>query len=129
MSVLRALARSPRLRELALFVPHLARLVAGVVRDERVPWSVKAGLAGAALYLASPVDLLPDFIPVVGYLDDLLVAAVILDALLNQVDRQVLFDHWPGDPATLERCARVAGRLAAFVPRRLRARIFAGPVR
>lgn len=121
--------RPSRLRELALFVPHLARLIAGVVRDERVPGSVKIGLAGAALYLASPVDLLPDFIPAVGYLDDLLVAAVILDALLNRVDRRVLLDHWAGDPATLERCARVAGVVAAFVPRRLRARIFGGPGR
>jgi len=118
-----------RLKELALFVPRVARLVAGVIRDPRVPWSVKAGLAGAALYLASPVDLIPDFIPVVGYLDDLVVAAVVLDALLNQVDRQVLLDHWAGDPATLERCAKVAGVAAAFVPRALRARIFGGPGR
>jgi len=126
--VLGGLTRS-RLRELALFVPRVARLVAGVARDPRVPWRVKAGLAGAALYLVSPMDLFPDFIPVVGYLDDLVVAAVILDALLNQVDRQVLLDHWTGDPATLERCARIAGAAAAFVPRRLRARIFAGPGR
>lgn len=121
--------RNPRLRELALFIPRLAKLVAGVLRDERVPLSVKVGLGGAALYLASPVDLLPDFIPVAGHLDDLLVAAVVLDALLNQVDRRVLLDHWGGAPATLERCARVAGLVAAFVPRRVRTRIFQGPTR
>jgi uncharacterized membrane protein YkvA (DUF1232 family) len=78
------------------------------------------------VYLASPVDLVPDFIPLVGYLDDVLLAALLVDGLLNYVDRGLVLRYWPGTADSLERLARVARMLAVWVPRRLKARIFAG---
>ncbi len=114
------------LRELVLLLPQLAGLVARLAGDSRVPGRVKAILGVVAIYLASPIDLIPDFIPVVGYLDDVVLVAIVLDGLLNHVDREILLEHWPGDPASLERTAAVAARVAAWVPARWKARVFGG---
>lgn len=111
-------------RELLLFLPRLGLLVARLIKDERVPVSAKLTLAGLAAYLASPIDILPDFIPFIGYLDDVLVAAVVVDGLLSSVDREVLLRHWPGDSASLDRVTRAAAAVSAFVPRRVKRRLF-----
>ena len=114
------------LRELALLLPQLAGLIARLTTDARVPARVKAVLGVTAVFLASPVDLIPDFIPVVGYLDDVVLVAIVVDGLLNHVDRRIVLEHWPGDAASLERTAAVAARVAAWVPRRWKARVFGG---
>jgi uncharacterized membrane protein YkvA (DUF1232 family) len=106
-------------------LPDLVRLIARLVGDPLLPRAAKVALAAAMVYLASPIDLIPDFIPVLGYLDDLLLAAVLVDGLLNWVDRGLVLKYWPGTPDSLERLARVARMLAVWVPRRLKARIFA----
>jgi uncharacterized membrane protein YkvA (DUF1232 family) len=112
------------LRELARLLPQLAGLVARLAGDRRVPGRVKAVLGLAAIYLASPVDLIPDFIPGVGYLDDVVLVAIVLDGLLNHVGRDIVREHWPGDPVRLEQAAAVAARVAAWVPARWKARVF-----
>jgi uncharacterized membrane protein YkvA (DUF1232 family) len=90
-------------RELALLVPNLVRLFGGLLRDARVPLRAKIVLAVASLWLASPIDLIPDFIPIVGSFDDAIVAALALRFVLSTTDRAVVREHWHGDPATLER--------------------------
>ena len=114
------------MKTLLLALPRLARMIAGLLADREVPTAVKVILAAVAVYLASPVDLIPDFIPLVGYLDDVLLAAVVMDGLLNYVDRGSIERHWPASLASLEATAKVARRLAAWVPRRAKARIFGG---
>jgi uncharacterized membrane protein YkvA (DUF1232 family) len=111
-------------KDLLLLVPRLARMIAALLVDGAVPRRAKLLLAGVALYLASPVDLLPDFIPLLGYVDDLLLGAVVLDALLSAIDRSLLLRYWPADPAKLDAVAAVARRLSGWVPRRIRTRIF-----
>ena len=113
------------MKELLRALPNLARLLARLVADPMLPRAAKVALAAALLYLASPFDLIPDFIPIVGYVDDLLVAALVVDGVLNWVDRGLILRYWPGTPDSLERVARAARLLAAWVPRRLKARIFA----
>ncbi|MBI1845821.1 MAG: DUF1232 domain-containing protein [Candidatus Rokubacteria bacterium] len=105
-------------------LPLVARALVRLVRDPALPPAAKIALAAAAVYLLSPIDLIPDFIPFVGYLDDLLVAAVVVDGVITYVDRPVLLRHWPGTAESLERVARSARLLAAWVPRRLKMRIF-----
>lgn len=107
-------------------IPDLARLVARLVGDPVLPKAAKVVLGAAAVYLLSPIDLIPDFVPLVGYLDDLLLAAVVVDGVLNWVDRALVLKYWPGSPASLDTVARTARVLALWVPRRLKARIFAG---
>jgi uncharacterized membrane protein YkvA (DUF1232 family) len=112
------------LRELVWVMPRLAQLILRLARDPRVSGRTKSVLAAVAVYLASPVDLVPDFIPLLGYFDDVLLVAIVLDGLLNYVDRAVLLEHWPGDARSLDRVCRIAGRIAGWVPRRWKARVF-----
>jgi len=111
-------------RALLRALPAIIRTLRRLAVDPVLPKRAKVALAAAVLYLVSPVDLIPDFIPVVGYLDDLIVAAILVDGILSFVDRGVILKYWPGSPELLERIARSARVLAAWVPRRLKARIF-----
>jgi len=115
-----------RFRDLALFLPRLVRMIASLMADRTVPKAAKIALAAVAVYLASPIDLIPDFLPVIGYLDDVLLVAVVLDGLLSYVDRALLLRYWPGDPASFDAFASVARRVARWVPFKLRSRIFSG---
>ncbi len=114
------------MKDLLLALPRLALMIASLLVDREVPRGAKLALAAVAVYLASPVDLIPDFIPFIGYLDDLLVAAIVVDGLLNYLDRGVLLRYWPGSAVSLDSAAAVARRLARWVPARLKARVFGG---
>jgi len=91
------------LRELARFIPDCITTVRRLRGDARVPRRAKVAVVLAGLWLASPIDLLPEFLPVIGPLDDVVVVALALRYAARQVPRQVLLDAWPGDPALLER--------------------------
>ncbi len=93
-------------RELALLLPNLIRLFGGLLRDPRVPLRAKIVLGVASVWLASPIDLIPEFIPILGSLDDAVVAALALRFVLATTDAAIVREHWRGDPATLERLLR-----------------------
>jgi len=112
------------IRQLVLLLPRLARMLAGLLADRAVPRGAKIALAAVAVYLASPIDLIPDFIPIIGYLDDALLVAVVVDGLLNFLDRSLILKYWPGDPASLEATAAMAKRLARWVPSRVKRKIW-----
>ena len=95
-------------RELATLVPNLTRLFAGLVRDRRVPRRAKIVLGITALYLAMPIDLIPDFIPIAGQLDDAIIAALALRYVLGTTPRDIVAEHWHGDPETLRRVLALA---------------------
>ena len=101
--VLVLLGRRALARELAALVPNLTRLFAGLVRDPRVPLRAKVVLGVTALYLAMPFDLVPDFVPIAGSLDDAIVAAFALRFVVRASSPEIVAEHWPGDPATLRR--------------------------
>jgi uncharacterized membrane protein YkvA (DUF1232 family) len=105
-------------------LPALAVLIAKLVREPSLPRPVKIALAAAAVYLVSPIDLIPDFIPFLGYVDDLLLAAIVLDGVLNFVDRDLVLRHWPGSERSLDHLARTARLLTSWIPRRVKTRIF-----
>jgi uncharacterized membrane protein YkvA (DUF1232 family) len=94
-------------RELALLLPNLIRLFKGLVGDPRVPLRAKVVLALAGLWLASPIDLIPEFIPLLGALDDAIVAALALRFALAATDGAVVREHWHGDAVAFERLLRV----------------------
>jgi len=114
-------------KDLLLALPRLARMFVSLAADREVPTAAKVVLAALAVYLVSPIDLIPDFIPFLGYLDDVILAAVVVDGVLNFIDRPLVLRYWPGTPASLERVAAVARRLARWVPNRVKARIFGSP--
>ena len=93
-------------RELVTLIPNLVVLFRGLLRDERVHRSSKLWLGFAVAWFISPIDLIPEFIPVVGPLDDAIVAVLVLRHVLKRTDRSVLADHWRGDPNTLDMIIR-----------------------
>ena len=97
-----AFGRRSAARELAALIPNLVVLFRGLLRDPRVPRSSKLWLWFAVVWVVSPIDLIPEFIPVVGPLDDAIVAALVLRHVLKRTDRSVLAEYWRGDPATLD---------------------------
>jgi uncharacterized membrane protein YkvA (DUF1232 family) len=113
-------------KELLLALPRLGRMLISLAADRDVPTAAKVVLGALAVYLVSPIDLVPDFIPWLGYLDDVILAAVVVDGVLSFIDRPLLLRYWPGTPASLERVAAVARRLARWVPNRIKARLFGG---
>ena len=103
VAALAVLGRRAAAKEFAAFLPNLARLFRGLIKDPRVPKGSKALLLFGAAWIASPIDLIPEFIPFLGPLDDAVVAALILRHLLRTTGEDVLADHWRGDPSTLKK--------------------------
>jgi uncharacterized membrane protein YkvA (DUF1232 family) len=100
--------RRAEARALAGFVPDCARLFKRLAGDPRVPRRNKLALALAAGYLAMPIDLVPDFIPVAGQLDDAIVVALVLRALVRRAGPDVVSQHWPGPRSSLAVVLRLA---------------------
>ena len=88
------LRQDPLLRRIgALPLRAKLGLVGRLLRDRGVPWWAKAVLPALALYLVMPIDLIPDFIPVVGYLDDLVIVLLVTTLLLRAVPREVIEEN------------------------------------
>ena len=87
-------------------IPNLLVLFKGLLQDPRVSRRNKAWLWFAVVWLVSPIDLIPEFIPFLGPLDDAIVAALVLRHVLRTTDRSILAEHWRGDPATLDSITR-----------------------
>lgn len=85
------------LQEIALFLPRFVILLKRLMMDDRVPRRSKLVMGGTLLYLVSPLDVIPDFVPGLGQLDDVVVAILALHSLLNRVDEEVIIEHWQGD--------------------------------
>jgi uncharacterized membrane protein YkvA (DUF1232 family) len=96
-------------KEIALLLPNLLILFKDLARDPRVPRRSKALLLLCAVWFASPIDLIPEFIPVLGPLDDAVVAALILRHLIRTAGPDIVAEYWRGDPATLARLLRLSG--------------------
>ena len=77
-------------------LPDVARLARNVLRDSSTPRSVKLALALLVAWLVSPIDLIPDFIPVLGTIDDVIVAAIVLRWVARRIGRERLRANWTG---------------------------------
>jgi uncharacterized membrane protein YkvA (DUF1232 family) len=85
---------------------------------------MKLALAGLGVYLISPWDFIPDFIPIFGQLDDLAAVLLLVDGTLNQVDDVILLDNWTGDVKTLHRLQSLARLISSWVPDRVKSVLF-----
>ena len=90
-------------RDLASFIPDCLTLVRRLRRDPRVPRSAKLAVLIAGVWVASPIDLIPEFLPVIGPLDDIVVVALALRFAARRVPRDVVLDAWPGELRLIER--------------------------
>lgn len=114
-------ARQWDLLMIARLVPYCAILFKRLLADPRVPARWKVWSALALVYLALPFDIVPDFIPVAGQLDDAILVALVLRGLIRSAGPVLLRQHWPGPAALLiplERLAGSAPRVPGAAPRR-----------
>jgi uncharacterized membrane protein YkvA (DUF1232 family) len=95
-------------RALATFIPDCLVLFRGLLRDPGVPTSRKLLLGASLVYLAMPIDLVPDFIPVAGQLDDAIVVALVVRSLVRSAGPDLLRAHWRGPDRSLDAILRLA---------------------
>jgi uncharacterized membrane protein YkvA (DUF1232 family) len=91
------------------FLPDLLRLLRRLAADRSVPGAARAALILLVAYLIVPFDLVPDFLPVIGYADDVLVTALVLRFTVRRAGPAALERHWPGNPQGLAVVRRLAG--------------------
>lgn len=103
MVVLAARLPEGTLKELASFLPDCVATVRRLRKDPRVPRRARLAVGFAGLWVLSPIDLIPEFLPVIGPLDDVVVVALALRYAARQVPLEVLFEAWPGKRAVMER--------------------------
>lgn len=107
--VARDLGRRVGLRDALRLVPDTVRLLRRLAADPSLPRGVRVRLVLLLAYLLFPIDLVPDFIPVLGYADDAVVVAIALRSVMRHAGRDAIDRHWPGSPEGLAVVTRLAG--------------------
>ena len=97
------------LGDLLRMLPDLLRLLKRLVGDPTVPRGVRVRLWLLLAYLVFPIDLVPDFIPIIGYADDAIIVAVVLRSVIRRAGPEVIGRHWPGTPGGLAAILRLVG--------------------
>ncbi|MBA2706700.1 MAG: DUF1232 domain-containing protein [Gemmatimonadaceae bacterium] len=106
-------------------LPNFLRLLYGLLTDSKVASVDKLVVAGAIAYILLPVDIIPDFIPFLGEVDDVFLLILALQRLITNAGRAVVQKYWAGDPAELGamNLERILAACAFFLPRRMRRRL------
>ena len=94
----RAKPEETRVRDAMRILPDVVRLLSRLARDPSVPRGVRVRLWLLLGYLALPIDLVPDFIPVIGYADDVVLVVIVLRSVTRCAGEEALRRHWPGTP-------------------------------
>jgi uncharacterized membrane protein YkvA (DUF1232 family) len=108
--VLMMLGRREHVRALAGFIPDCLVLFKRLLGDHRVSFVGKLLLGGMILYLAMPFDVVPDFVPIAGQLDDAVLVGVVLRFVLRSAGPNVVTENWPGPESSLNVVLRLAGQ-------------------
>jgi uncharacterized membrane protein YkvA (DUF1232 family) len=90
-------------------LPDLLRLLRRLVADKTLGAGVRIRLALLLVYLLSPIDIVPDFLPVIGYADDVIIVALVLRSVIARAGGEAVRRHWPGTPDGLQLILRLAG--------------------
>jgi uncharacterized membrane protein YkvA (DUF1232 family) len=108
--------KGPLLREALRILPDLLRLLRRLAADRTLPRGVRVRLALLLAYLAIPIDLVPDFIPVLGYADDAIIAAAVLRSVVRRAGLSAVRAHWPGTDDGFAALCRLTGLGAGTSP-------------
>jgi uncharacterized membrane protein YkvA (DUF1232 family) len=105
--------RGGLLREALRVLPDVLRLVRRLAADKSLPRGVRIRLGLLLAYLAVPIDLIPDFIPVLGYADDAIIVTAVLRSVVRRAGVEAVRAHWPGTDDGFAAVARLTGLLRA----------------
>lgn len=108
LTLLVARPKGGMLKEALRLLPDVIRLLHRLATDRSLPQGVRIRLGLLFAYLAFPLDLIPDFIPVLGYADDAIIVAAVLRSVVRRVGLEPLRAHWPGTPDGLAAVVRLA---------------------
>lgn len=106
------------------FLRDLTDFLSALARDPRIPARDKALLTGLCVYMASPLDVIPDFIPILGYLDDAVVALIVLDFVFNAIPEEIVLEHFTWGPERYRKFRRRTKMFAWLVPQFVRRRLW-----
>lgn len=106
-------------KEAALALPNLIKLVYRLMRDERIPRKSKAILGAILGYIVIPIDVVPDFIPVIGQTDDALLLAYGIRHIIEIAGADIVLEHWDGTQDVLELVGSITGFAAGLLPKPL----------
>jgi uncharacterized membrane protein YkvA (DUF1232 family) len=95
-----------------------------ISEDERIPLKNRIVLGGLLLYILTPIDIIPDFIPILGWLDDAFVTLLILDYVFNSADTEIILQHYPWNKKGFRSMRTYVERLSWLVPPRLKNILF-----
>jgi uncharacterized membrane protein YkvA (DUF1232 family) len=112
-----------RIKEILMLIPNYVKLLYRLVQDQKVPAQEKYILLATVAYVLSPLDFMPDFIPFIGQVDDVLLVALVLKRFMNSVDHQVLADYWDGSYDLLTSIERILSYSRFLLPRNIYERI------
>ena len=104
-----------------LILPNIMKLVGRLLLDPRVPRRSKITLGLAAAYVISPIDLIPDVIPIIGWADDILLVLFAIDSLIERAGQEVVDEHWDGPGDLLNLIREAIGLSRQIMPKRLTA--------
>ena len=111
---------SPIVKEAVWALPNLVKLLARLFRDPRVSVKSKLVVLGTLTYLVVPIDVVPDFIPVVGQTDDVLLIAFALNRLIKVAGEDVVLEHWDGSQDVLKLISGLTDFGASLLPKKVR---------
>lgn len=98
------------------FFIQLKTFLTNTANDERIPSRDKKVLLAMVALLISPVDIIPDWIPVIGLIDDIIILGLILDYFFSVLDQAILLSHYPWGMKSFARLKRIARFMSFFVP-------------
>ena len=102
-----------------LTLPDFFVLLCRLAIDDRVKKSQKAIVGGIIAYVIMPIDIIPDFIPIIGYVDDLVLVVYGLNLILNELDKQILIDNWSGEEDVLELLQKITLTAEKFLEKNI----------
>src|SRR5690349_52228 len=109
VALLIAKPETGQLREALRLLPDLVRLLHRLARDRDLPRAVRVRLGLLMIYLAIPIDLIPDFIPVLGYADDAIIVTAVLRSVVRRAGLDAVRRHWPGTDDGFAALSRLTG--------------------
>lgn len=108
-----------RMKNFLLFLPNLVSLIGRLIKDGRVPSAEKALFGAALVYFFVPIDLIPDFFPFIGQVDDIYLIALTLMRLLSNTEADIVRQHWRGGGDIVALIQLIVGFAPKFLPKRI----------
>ncbi|HEX6300056.1 MAG TPA: YkvA family protein [Acidimicrobiia bacterium] len=115
----RSLQARRLMADAVFMMPNIVKLVTRLLKDPRVPRRAKITLGLAAAYVASPIDLIPEIVPIIGWADDVLILMFAIDSLIERAGEEVVSEHWDGPGDLLSLVRDVVALSRGLIPKRL----------